>query len=462
MATTTIVGGSSVQFSLNAHEIGAAQQALAQLEQGFATGQVLTNPGLSASSTAFDVYNFSPKGGSFTLPGAAEAVVLTGKDAGSIRGHTGMEALIGNQGNDTINAAGGSGSIIVGDGENTIQLNDSGSAGGSVQVTTGTGDNAINLWGGAVTVSAVGGSSQASSSDSDQDNHGSSGDHDKKGHDKKDHDQSSNSGSSSAQHGNDTVNIFSGGNTVTSASDLSLNVQGGANQLNLSGNDTLTLGAGYSTVTLIGANAAILNLGGTNSFNLKGGGNDTFGGMGASVTQSGGGNYVLHLSGNDTITLGAGADTIIEAGAATVYGGTGPLHYTGGMGPSYIVAGSGEATLVGGLGADTFVGGAGESQMNGGGGSNVFIGGIGDDTMTASGASTNLFSFDESKMSGATDRVEGFHSGRDHIQLVGYDTAAALAGAKVVGGNTILSFDGGATKIELIGVKHLSASDFTH
>ena len=456
--TATIGGGSHVKFSLNSRETAAAKSALASLESGYPSVRILTDAGAPASATAFDVYNIA---GGINLPTNAEAVVLTGSGSGSIRGHAGNQFLVGNQGDDSINAAGGSGQIIVGDGHNSIQLNDIGQSGGSVDILVGGGSNTVNMWGGSANFTSVGRSDDDRSEDKQEKKTASGGDggQGSTSHPTKDDDDDDEEDKTSAARPKDMINIFTGANTFSSESAVKLNVAGGTNTLNLGGNDQVTLSGGSSAVNLHGKHMTIANAGGNNSFSISGSGHDTFTGGGANVTQTDSGKYHLHMSGNDTITLGSGNDTIVEAGKATVYAGSGNLNYQG-DGASYVVAGSGMSTLRGGGGNDTFVGGSGKGLMSGGGGANLFVAGHGDQTMNGEGATSNIFSFDKTKASGSSDHIKNFTSGRDHIKLVGYDTAAALAGAKVVGGNTILSLNGGATKIELVGFKHLTAADF--
>jgi hypothetical protein len=98
--------------------------------------------------------------------------------------------------------------------------------------------------------------------------------------------------------------------------------------------------------------------------------------------------------------------------------------------------------------------------MDGGGGANVYVAGNGTELMDGKGASSNLFESNQSSDVGSATEILHFTAGRDHLHLVGYDTASALASAHVVGGNTIISLDGGATQIELVGFKHLTAGDF--
>jgi Ca2+-binding RTX toxin-like protein len=429
--TATIVGGHSVTLSLNPLEFKAAQDALFTIGKGFTNSTVLTSatdqvPSPPNPTTLF-VYNVSPP----PAPSSplAQAFVLLGENDASLTGHSGQQVLIGNQGNDTINAAGGSGTIIGGDGNNTVDLNNAGAAGGTAFIEFGIGKDVVNMWGGNVEVSNVGGSS-------------------------------------------DTVNAFNGANTVVGDVGLTVALNGGNDSVSLHGNSTVNItGTGSDTIDT-GSTASVINIsdGGTAaSVSVTGSGSDTVNITGGSntVTASNpinasvtGGTNTLKLSGNDTIFIGSGSDTLSEAGTATVHGGTGSVKFTALSGNDSIVAGSGNATIIAGSGNNTVVAGA-FTEVDAGSGHDTFFGGKGTDTFNGSGAASNLFVYD-SAQGGGTHVIANFTSGRDQIALTGYDSTTALNNAKVVGGNTVISLDGGKTTITLTGFTHLSASDFVH
>ena len=249
--------------------------------------------------------------------------------------------------------------------------------------------------------------------------------------------------------GKDTVYTGSGNNTVT--------FEKGASS------DYLFLGSGNNTVNSLSTTHLSVDggdNGGKGELNL--GGHDTidlYGNLNLTVT--GGKGSTIDGSGNDTITLGTGSFTIAEKGSATVLGGSGPLKFTGGGGTDSVVAGSGLATLVGGSGSEYFSAGnqGANVLMQAGTGSDTFVGGTGSDSMTGAGATSNLYEF-STTAGGGTHDIYNFTSGRDHIHLAGYDSAAALSSAQTVHGNTVITLSD-HTQVTLVGFTHLTGSDFS-
>ena len=116
----------------------------------------------------------------------------------------------------------------------------------------------------------------------------------------------------------------------------------------------------------------------------------------------------------DVVTLGTnGNDTFNESGESEAY---------------YINAGAGNDTITGGLGADFLVGGDGNDLINGGAGNDSFIGGAGNDNFIFTGAPGN-------------DRIIGFATGADKIDLRAYGITFANISTAPSGTNTIVSVD---------------------
>jgi hypothetical protein len=432
----TIVGGQKATLNINVKDVQAAQDALLKLatDLGYATGNVLKGVNNLPTGGILDIFNINiPAGGSFTVPAGAQGAAMTGTASGKLTGYAGEEVLIGNNGNDTIDAAGGNGTIIVGNKNNEIMLNGT-QAGGNVTIVAGSGKNHLDMYGGNVSLSGI---------------------------------------------GTEQVDIHSGSNTLAVGTvpppntKLNLSVEGGANTVSATGaTGSIVNTGGTNSFALAGSKLTIADNGGSNSYALTGGGTDTFTGGGATVSTADG-VYKLTLSGNDSITLGSGNDTITEAGSAMVNGGSGLLSLKGATGNLSVVLGSGNATLLGGSGDDSFTTGAGVSSIKLGGGNNSVSAGaatvpsgghdgyavVGSSTMDGSGAASNLFTFGAG-IFGSTQTVKHFTHGRDHIHLVGLDTTAP--GVVHVSGSTeTLSFDGGATKIVLLNINTpLTGSDF--
>jgi hypothetical protein len=116
--------------------------------------------------------------------------------------------------------------------------------------------------------------------------------------------------------------------------------------------------------------------------------------------------------------------------------------------PESVQAGSSNATILGGGHTDTAAGGHNFTTVA-----------VGADNSTVSGALPSVFQFNASQP-GGTHVITDFTHGNDKLQLIGYDTTAAFKQAQVVGGNTVISLDGGKTEIVLNGFNNLHKADF--
>jgi Ca2+-binding RTX toxin-like protein len=271
--------------------------------------------------------------------------------------------------------------------------------------------------------------------------------------------------------GNDTINAAGGNGTIISGDGdnlIQLNSQGAGG-----GRQYIVTGAGADTIDSYGGKATINNetladvvihaghtsLVGLNDLDvtIKAGVNilDLTGNDSVSIS---GGTNTLDLSGNDTITFGRGNDTIVEHGTSTITASAAGVLVQSGLGTASMAAGSGSSTLIGGTGADTLVGGAGVTSMIGGQSANTFLGGAGQDTMVGGGTS-NLFIF-EANHAGGTHEIDGFVHGSDKIDLVGYSLNFSQD-VKEVGGNAVISLDGGHTIITVEDTT-LTRHDFGH
>lgn len=132
--------------------------------------------------------------------------------------------------------------------------------------------------------------------------------------------------------------------TFTKADVLRINVLG------LSGNDTITIGAG-----VIGSNIS----GGEGDDTLTGSENDD------RIDGGAGNDSIKGLDGNDTLTGGDGNDTL--------YGQIGNDFLQGGAGNDKLVGGDGNDSILGNEGNDRLYGQAGLDTLSGGGGSNLLL-----------------------------------------------------------------------------------------
>jgi Ca2+-binding RTX toxin-like protein len=260
--SATIIGGGHVNLSLDSHQAALAQAALAAAAAGFSEGDVLKSPWATPKAGDFNVYNIDPsrRGAVDVLNPQAQAMVLTGHKAAVIVGHSGQELLIGNEGRDTIDAAGGSGTIITGRGANVIEQ-----AGGAQQIFTGAGSDTINMWGGAATISTERG-------------------------------------------GKVQVNAYVGVNSV--AGNVKVALSAGA-QLVSNGNDTISFGSGKDTIVDVGTATVTAGYGHQVTVSAGAGANSVSAGSGASTLLGG--------SGPDTFMGGSGSSSMVGGSSANVF-----------------------------------------------------------------------------------------------------------------------------------------------
>ena len=172
-----------------------------------------------------------------------------------------------------------------------------------------------------------------------------------------------------------------------------------------------------------------------------------------------GGSGVIHqmaVGGHDTIHLGSGHDTIFEQGSASVYGSFGSATIGGGQ---FKVSHHGAVANEHALGGSaTLMGGTGTTFMKGGLGHDTFVRGSGHETMMG-GSAHNPFEFITSG-AGGQHVITNFVHGQDKLYLEGHSLAYLQSHGDIThsGGNTLISLDGGTTKIELTGVTSLSVT----
>jgi Ca2+-binding RTX toxin-like protein len=195
------------------------------------------------------------------------------------------------------------------------------------------------------------------------------------------------------------------------------------------GAKTDTSSAQYN-LTFIGGDEASTVLAGAGSYSI-------FGGAGGGVFHGG-------TSGDNSILGGSGSVTIKGGGAGdSLFGGSG-----GGV----IRAGSGNETLGGG---------GGNTRLVGGSGPDYFVVGAGNETVVAGSGSDTIQFMAHVGGTGVTDMIDDFNS-QDLISLTGFDqnaVAYALDTFKSNGTNGSFQLEDG-TKVVLIGVTHISASNF--
>jgi Ca2+-binding RTX toxin-like protein len=233
--------------------------------------------------------------------------------------------------------------------------------------------------------------------------------------------------------GNDTINAGGGHNAITLGT--------GRDVLASTGDDTVDASSGQETIAAIGSNSDLIFGNSSNVFFVATGGSATvFGGTGSDTFFGGKGPDLVHggTGGNNFLFAGTGAATLFG-------GGNGDQLFAAGSGAQALHAGAGNETLFGGFasGSDTFYGSAGNASITAGSGS-------------------NQFAFTDGQ-AGGTASIQGFTSGRDQIDLLGYgknELANALKSQSVVGGSDTITLSD-HTRITFAGVGSLTASDFS-
>jgi len=148
--TATISGGNQVTLSLSAAQAQAAQSALTALSSNYVNSKVLTSTGAAAKNGVLNAYNIdATQGATYSLPAGGKTIVVY-DNPNQVQASVTINAaasdigqvLIGNNGNDTINAGGGISTIVAGDGNNSINVTT-----GVQSISAGTGNNVIDSTG---------------------------------------------------------------------------------------------------------------------------------------------------------------------------------------------------------------------------------------------------------------------------------------------------------------------------
>lgn len=247
--------------------------------------------------------------------------------------------------------------------------------------------------------------------------------------------------------------LFNGSGSFTgTGNDLSNEIQGGASNDILYGND------GYDTL-------------------LGGGGSDSlYGGADGDVLDGGSGaDYLEGNSGDDVYLVDNVGDSVVEAaneGTDQVYttlssytlgadvenlnynSFTGNFSGTGNSLNNIIVGGTGSDTLSGLDGNDELRGSTGADTLDGGNGNDLLIAGNGADVMTG-GADADTFriGFYEAGTGAAADTITDFASGTDIIDVSGWDANTGVAGNQAFSfiGNSAFSSTAGELRYDTVG-----------
>jgi Ca2+-binding RTX toxin-like protein len=190
-------------------------------------------------------------------------------------------------------------------------------------------------------------------------------------------------------------------------------------------------------------------------------------------------------AGHDRLIGGRDIDSIQgNSGNDTLEGRGGADQLSGGSGNDAISGDGANDNLSGGTGADMMSGGGGRDILTGGAGADILDGGAGRDTLTGNGGA-DLFVFATASHSGTganSDRIIGFGTGTDQLDLTAIDADVVASGQQVLafsnstptansvwfvvsGGDTIVRADINSDTtadmaIRLVGFVGLTGGDF--
>ena len=270
----------------------------------------------------------------------------------------------------------------------------------------------------------------------------------------------------------------------------------GADTVQSGGADTIVAGSGNDTVNLTGTGAMVFGGSGNLLVQNTGGADTVSAGPGAetiSAAASGGLYFLNNSSSTLFIASGLTASTIVGgSGPATVFGGSGSnvmFQGTGSLtfnaqssdsiivsqasspGATFFASNGGQVWLFGSNNGNLFVAGAGNVTLQGAGasGNNLYFAGSGADSMVAgSGADTMVASSGAATMVGGAgadlfDFIKGTTGGTDLIQnwnnadalnLFGYGNSPIVS-QQVVNGSLVLTLNDN-TKITFQGITSLN------
>ena len=424
MPNVTIQGAGSVYPTLTAGtNVAVARQAStiigAAINGGATTVTVTaggTAPTPSGTNALLVVNTTNPT--NLAYPAAYSYVVVADNPAPVTLAGGGAagQAIVLGTGVVTLNVAGGSGTVVGGDGDKSISLG----ATTGFAVFTGAGHDTINL-----------SSSQLQP------------------------------GGRSTVEAGAGFNVFNTAGVINQAGNTVV-LGAGAAQVRSTGYDSVTAAAGSATVQVVGSAqdtvvggagklvlvnnlaASQVNFSTTTAAPLSTGSATVFGG-------AGGGNYRGGSDGNNLLVGSGGSVSLQGAGNGDV------LIATGSTGQQVLQAGTGNETLLGSLSTSSnlFVAGSGNDLIVGGSGSDTFVAGTGAATIT-SGGGADLIMVNALTTAGAHLTLTDFVAGVDHVRLANYggsnNAAALAAGATNLGsaGSRVTLSDG--TTITFQGV----------
>jgi len=339
VSSVTVVGSNAMPITLSfdsTANISIAEQIARRISASISAGKLVTESDTNGPPPTL------PQGvsGAYVQTTAAQVTLPKGYTTDLVT-KPGSAVVFGSGAEDesilsdiptslTFIAAGGSGTVVAGGGNDRILIPDS--TKGNWGLYTGDGDDVIRALGaGNDTIGAGGGHNSI---------------------------QLGAGNDMITSVGDDTIVGSTGSETVNAAGASSTFVQGDQSKLYFVGGlGGATILGGSGSDTYFGASG-----GTTGAQQIKGGtagNNELFAGSGPATLTGGGDNdhLVAHGADNQVRVAGAGNETLSAAFSS---------------GNDLLVAGSGKNVLVGGTGSDTFVAGTGQSTIMAGSGNQIF------------------------------------------------------------------------------------------
>lgn len=416
MATVTgLSGGTTYSLPVGSNDQNGTAQALANAISAALANRSLVQEGLTAPAGTSSFTILSAPNQTYAMSAGQNAVAIGTGGPVTVFGSGSLgEQILGDNSNITLALRGGSGSVVLGDGNDFVS---NALATTGFSITTGTGND---------TVLATG-------------------------------------------VGNNTIRTGAGTTLV--------GLGRGQNTVSLNGNDTIYGNAvGGGSETVFGGNGpSVLFPGSSNLYFVGGAGSaSVYGGSGSETifAGTGGGLFGAGAAGNNTLVNAQGGSATLYGAA------TGDLLFATGKGTTLMVAGAGNETLDGSTSSanNTFYGSTnGADIINGGSGADTIYAGV--SSTVRGGAGADLIVFQASRISG-TIQVLGFQPGVEMGSFQGFVGSALTSGVVGVGVGTTAGQSvgqtvqiggvnstqislGNGTVIQFVGVTGLTGSNFT-
>ena len=335
---SVVINSSGTTVSQGGVPVSTTNSAGAGQVTALVTG---SNDVIDASSDASPVELVSSGFDNTLIGGSGDDLLVASTGANSLVGGGGDDTLVSNGGDDTLVGGSGNADFKINPGHDPLVIGAAGS--NTLDFSISTVPITINL-------GLEGGQEQFVDPENDEVT--------LVGH-FNEYISSPNGDNVTANDGNDLIYALTGNTTITGGAGKDSIVGGSGNDIiyALTGNTTITGGSGNESIT-------------------GGSGNDIIYALTGNTTITGG-------SGNESITGGSGNDIIYAlTGNTTITGGSGHESITGGSGNDIIYALTGNTTITGGSGHETIVGGSGNDIIYALTGNTTITGGSGNESIT--------------------------------------------------------------------------------